>query len=55
MKHLEQMEQNSQCSLCGKRYHITAFHGGYVCECCIDYIETHAEDGGMNVSSPIYY
>ena len=41
MKHLEQMEQNSQCSLCGKRYHITAFHGGYVCECCIDYIKTH--------------
>lgn len=41
MEHMEQVEQNNQCSLCGKRYHITAFHGGYVCECCIDYIKTH--------------
>ena len=24
MEHMEQVEQNSQCSLCGKRYHITA-------------------------------
>lgn len=37
------MEQNDHnCSLCGKRYHITAFHGGYVCECCINYIKSQS-------------
>ena len=34
------MKKSCNCSLCGNTDHIVAFHGGYVCESCIDYIKS---------------
>ncbi len=33
-----EMEKNCRCSLCGSTSHTIAFHSGFVCESCIDYI-----------------
>ncbi len=34
------MRNICNCSLCGNESHVVAFHKGYVCEGCIDYIKS---------------